>query len=696
MLSLTVNNDLGKPPARPPSRMASQLAIVHVRADAAIASWLADLLTRALPNDGGITTYLDDGSPHSSRKVLRLSWRQRLPQVVHRIRVEDGVPFGAGLSSPYSISLARLREALDASEASEATATARRSARAFQTLYVDELVNDFAATLGRSLSAIGIRGSSPLLASSMSADGLALLDAHAVRIAGRTSSSAALAALAAAIPMEDFNAMAYALLRANAGRGGNATSSRRGGSQFSHHGRHLPSVLLNRSMLTRRERRRALVDHLARHWPLPRSLAATAATPSTARVMAQIGAPLCDIVPNLASLCSALAGTPHAAAFGDVAANGCRCPLAAAPATNRVGSTGGGGGTGGGAGSTREGAGLRALLIGTHHKTGTVLMEQIMLEVSKSLEGATFHKPSWAACHRATRRPPPPPPPPPKRSPPPPPPLKAADASADDVPTLSSLGLPPPSGPPRSAHAICVDEHVKAVPQAPAWMSAPPSPLVHVIRDPLEVCASSYQYALRANESWLRVPREGLRLPDGRSNLSYQAFYRAVPLSRGLATECRRCLKELNQAATLYERSRREPHTLTIRFEELSTAYDETVRRMLGFLGLASGDAVRGRERFAKLIAATQKHDLSRRAPQAMGARRAGHVSDSSQKADLRRLLLDPAVGVSAELRKLRERMDYAERADEDMARQRRKWAQATMVRATPSSSATTRSRREK
>ena len=79
-----------------------------------------------------------------------------------------------------------------------------------------------------------------------------------------------------------------------------------------------------------------------------------------------------------------------------------------------------------------------------------------------------------------------------------------------------------------------------------------------------------------------------------------------------------------------------------------------------------------------------------------MGARRAGHVSDSSQKADLRRLLLDPAVGVSAELRKLRERMDYAERADEDMARQRRKWAQATMVRATPSSSATTRSRREK
>ena len=238
----------------------------------------------------------------------------------------------------------------------------------------------------------------------------------------------------------------------------------------------------------------------------------------------------------------------------------------------------------------------------------------------------------------------------------------------------------------RTALAVCVDEHVKGLPLSPAWMAG--APLLHVIRDPLEVCASSYQYALRANESWLRVPHESLR------GLSYQQYYRSVPLREGLATECRRCFKELRQMASLYEATARTPRTLTVRFEELTDAYDATVSRMLEFAGLASGDAVRSRARFEKLLVATRKHDLSRRAATSIGVRTAGHVSDASQKAELRSLLLQPSVGVASEVRELRRRMGYEEagkmgmpskpdvdvaRAESAAAARQRRWLLTTM-----------------
>ena len=79
-----------------------------------------------------------------------------------------------------------------------------------------------------------------------------------------------------------------------------------------------------------------------------------------------------------------------------------------------------------------------------------------------------------------------------------------------------------------------------------------------------------------------------------------------------------------------------------------------------------------------------RKHDLSRRAP-AAGSFTSGHVSNASLKGALRTLLLDEGVGVAAELRRLRERLDYgggagARAGEPSMQEQLRKWRLASKV----------------
>ena len=78
-----------------------------------------------------------------------------------------------------------------------------------------------------------------------------------------------------------------------------------------------------------------------------------------------------------------------------------------------------------------------------------------------------------------------------------------------------------------------------------------------------------------------------------------------------------------------------------------------------------------------------RKHDLSRRAPPA-GSRTSSHVSNSSQKAALRALLLDERVGVAPELKRLRARLDYAAPNGEARAgepeHERRRWRLASLA----------------
>ena len=99
------------------------LAILHARADTSIAAWLVELLARAMPDSSGFTALVDQGHRAPAQNGLRLSWRHLLPQVVHTIRMEDGIGFGAGLLAPHDISLDRLRAGLEAAEALEAAAS---------------------------------------------------------------------------------------------------------------------------------------------------------------------------------------------------------------------------------------------------------------------------------------------------------------------------------------------------------------------------------------------------------------------------------------------------------------------------------------------------------------------------------------------------------------------------------------------
>ena len=109
-----------------------------------------------------------------------------------------------------------------------------------------------------------------------------------------------------------------------------------------------------------------------------------------------------------------------------------------------------------------------------------------------------------------------------------------------------------------------------------------------------------------------------------------------------------------------------------------TSPFDESIASLLAFAGLGpSGGDVRGHARYARTVGLLRKHDLARRAP-VVGTRLSGHVSNASAKAALRTLLLDDASGVAAELRHLRERLDYG--GEEDVEARRRRWRLAAMV----------------
>ena len=59
-----------------------------------------------------------------------------------------------------------------------------------------------------------------------------------------------------------------------------------------------------------------------------------------------------------------------------------------------------------------------------------------------------------------------------------------------------------------------------------------------IVREPLEVCVSSYQYHLRSTEAWLRMPRKELH------GKSWQAALKAASTRDGLLLECRRSIRD--------------------------------------------------------------------------------------------------------------------------------------------------------
>jgi hypothetical protein len=178
-------------------------------------------------------------------------------------------------------------------------------------------------------------------------------------------------------------------------------------------------------------------------------------------------------VSNLAQICLSFVGTSNEAAFAEVSANGCRCPPRPPSQPREAALT---------TTPTVSPLATNGLMVGTHHKTGTVLLEKLLLEISKQLELPDgYSKPRWAACEQVkssqvkhASHPLTPPHSPTQLLVQSAAPQAAAGAVAGAVsgapsrarlPTLEELFALPPADMALRWSSVCVDEHVSKTPE---------------------------------------------------------------------------------------------------------------------------------------------------------------------------------------------------------------------------------------
>ena len=270
------------------------------------------------------------------------------------------------------------------------------------------------------------------------------------------------------------------------------------------------------------------------------------------------------------------------------------------------------------------GAWRRTILVGTHHKTGTVLLSKVF-RVAAKMVGVTRARSNHSstlsgACSDLLER----------RAPGV---CIVEHISARDVGRwLASTHVG--DGEANHAHP----HHHAQTPFAVTTLSAMPQPFLHAVRDPLEMCVSAYQYHLLGAEPWLLQPMRDL------NGSTLQQYYNALGPREGVRFECKRMIIELVETALVYNATRGLQSALTVRLEDFAKDYDTTSRRLFAFLGS-------GAELTDALVNASARFDLSRgSAPED-----ARHVSTSASKQPLRDMVLtDPQLGrVMAQLREL-------------------------------------------
>ena len=268
-------------------------------------------------------------------------------------------------------------------------------------------------------------------------------------------------------------------------------------------------------------------------------------------------------------------------------------------------------------------AAAHLVLGGSHHKTGTVLLERLLGVYASATGADPFHKPSWERC-----------------------------------PSLQ-----------RKEGGVCVDEHLAASklrrfylgPLGAAQLLG--APLVHAVREPLEACVSAYQYHLHSSESWLRQPRQpsaasqALGISPALARVPWQDVLRRLDLRSGALAECRRSIADqVSQQAEAFNATRDHPNVFTLRMEETQgPVYDQTMRRLYGFLvgarahwpgAPAAPRAQDSEQEVARLVEAAARFDISRhRSANDDGQ----HLSSLQQKRQLRIVLLN-ATGLAREL----------------------------------------------
>ena len=243
--------------------------------------------------------------------------------------------------------------------------------------------------------------------------------------------------------------------------------------------------------------------------------------------------------------------------------------------------------------------GAAPLLVGTHHKSGTVLLMHVLKDTCRSLR--------WRC-------------------------------SFDNRPTACTSA--------EQAHAaglrLCMLTH--GIRFKGLAGDQGPYRFVHAVRDPLEMVISGYSYHLRTTEKWAH------RAQPRWNGTTYVKYLNRLPLRDGLLAEVRHTRRDsLKTMPRLFNRTIAQPCTLTVRFEDFARRWDETLAELFNHMGITDYATL------AALNARAAKHNIYRRA-----ARRNSHVSKTSAAARQRmRTLLKESTEAYKEIQAVRLRIGY-------------------------------------
>lgn len=293
------------------------------------------------------------------------------------------------------------------------------------------------------------------------------------------------------------------------------------------------------------------------------------------------------------------------------------------------------------------------VLVGSHHKTGTVLLTHLLRDACKAMHWKCIFNHDKGHCASAA---------------------EARNMGADIcllqhgiqfkglVPSGSNGGKPQHQAPTLLAAATAVAVGMTgtagtagtAAPQ-PSGRSlresmsdeptyVPNYRFVHAIRDPMEVVLSGYTYHLRTTEKWANRP-------EARWNgTTYRAYLNALSLEEGLLAEVRHSARDnLKTMPRLYERTGSRKCTYTVKFEDFATDWEGTLTQLWDLLGVTEPKDL------ALLTRVSEKHNVYRH-----NTTRGRHVSSTSaSKRAAMRELLRRSPDAMARIREVRRKLGY-------------------------------------
>lgn len=187
--------------------------------------------------------------------------------------------------------------------------------------------------------------------------------------------------------------------------------------------------------------------------------------------------------------------------------------------------------------------GTSPILIGTHHKTGTVLLKHVFLKEVCPMLG-------WRCAF-----------------------------DNDPLPCAS------PEQARDAGLQLCFLQHGI---RFKVQHSTLPYRFIHAIRDPMEVVLSGYQYHLKTTERWANRPERRY------NGTTYRKYLNALSLHDGLRAEVKHSLRDsLKTMPRLLNRTAGSACTLTVRLEDFERDWSGTVSKMWDLLGVDRATARR-------------------------------------------------------------------------------------------------------